>query len=262
MAFGLAALAGGQGISVRVLSRETIEKRLGAYTKKNETREPAMKVLFEEAGCKDAAIAEQTVKGVKAPNLVCTLKGSTDSEIIVGAHFDLVERGNGVVDNWSGASLLPSFYQALSELTTRHTFVFVAFTGEERGLLGSRSFVKQLGDEKSRIRAMVNLDTLGLGQTMVWLSHSDEMLARWLSVTSQMMTIPIGVVNVEKIGSSDSESFRERHIPAITIHSLTQKTIPVLHSREDTIAAIRMDDYYQTYKLLCGYLAILDQKLD
>jgi hypothetical protein len=155
-----AALAGGQSVTVNFLPQEVIEKRLGSYTVKNATREPAMKTLFEEAGCKADALSEQSVKGTKVPNLSCTSKGSADTIIIVGAHFDLIEKGHGVVDNWSGASLLPSFYQGLSEEGRSHTFVFIAFTGEEQGLLGSQYYVKQMGGQWSQIKAMVNLDTL------------------------------------------------------------------------------------------------------
>ena len=80
-----------------------------------------MKSLFEEAGCKGDSISEQKVNGEKR-NLICTLKGETDSMIVVGAHFDLIEKGDGVVDNWSGAALLPSFYQGLAEFNRKHTF--------------------------------------------------------------------------------------------------------------------------------------------
>jgi putative aminopeptidase FrvX len=255
-----AVMTYGQTVQVKFLPQNVIEKRLGSYPVKNFEREPAMKALFEEVGCN--SLSEQQVKGTKAPNLICTLKGTTDSTIVVGAHFDLVEKGHGVVDNWSGSSLLPSFYQGLSESPRKHTFVFVSFTGEERGLLGSESFVKQLGDQKSSVKAMVNLDTLGLGQTKVWLSHSDRNLANWLAVIAKQLDIVIGAVNVDGVGTTDSEPFRERKIPAITVHSVTQDTWPILHSSRDKIEAIHMDDYYQSYKLLIAYLSVLDQRLD
>ena len=40
----------------------------------------------------------------------------------MGGHFDLAEKGNGVVDNWSGSSLLPSLYQRLKSVSRRHRF--------------------------------------------------------------------------------------------------------------------------------------------
>jgi Iap family predicted aminopeptidase len=255
----LAALSNGQSVTVNFLPQDVIEKRLRSYTAKNATREPAMKALFEEAGCKDDALSEERVKGTKFPNLICTLKGATDSTIVVGAHFDLIEKGQGVVDNWSGSSLLPSFYQALTASARKHTFTLVAFAGEEQGLLGSQSFVKQLGTQQSLVKAMVNLDTLGLGQTQIWMSHSDRNLAMWLAGVAKQMNIPLGVVDVEKVGTTDSEPFREKKIPAMTVHSLTQSTLHVLHSPQDTMEAMHLDDYYQTYRLLASYLVALDQ---
>jgi hypothetical protein len=91
------------------VSRAVVEARLGKYQGKNEQREATLKQMFAEAGCDGEHLSEQPVKESKLPNVVCVLTGSTDKVIIVGAHFDRVEQGDGVVDNWSGASLLPSF---------------------------------------------------------------------------------------------------------------------------------------------------------
>src|SRR6185312_15469714 len=99
----LAQQAEGLQLQYTLEPQMVIQDRLGAYSRKNVEREPAVRKLFEEAGCKDDALVEQSVKGVKAPNLVCNLGGTSDSTIVVGAHFDLVEAGNGVVDNWTGA---------------------------------------------------------------------------------------------------------------------------------------------------------------
>lgn len=255
-------IACSQSVKVTFLPQNQIEARLRAYTTKNATREPAVRGLFEEAGCKADSLSEQIVKGTKSPNLICSVKGMTDSVIVVGAHFDLVEKGQGVVDNWSGASLLPSFYQGLSESDRKHTFLLVAFAGEELGLLGSQSFVKRLGDRKAQIKAMINLDTLGLGQTQIWMSHADRNLATYLAGLAKQMNIPLGAVDVEKVGTSDSEPFREKKIPALTVHSVTQATWRVLHSPDDRIEAIHLDDYYQSYRLLIAYLCAIDQILD
>jgi Zn-dependent M28 family amino/carboxypeptidase len=40
------------------------------------------------------------------------MPGESDSEIIVGGHFDFVDHGQGIVDDWSGVALLPSLYEA------------------------------------------------------------------------------------------------------------------------------------------------------
>jgi len=42
---------------------------------------------------------------------------------------------------------------------------------------------------------------------------------------------------------------------------VTPETLPILHNRRDNLAAVRMDDYYLTYRLIASYLAYLDEKL-
>ena len=106
---------------------------------------------------------------------------------------------------------------------------------------------------------MVNLDTLGLGPTEVWVSRADPLLVRMLAGVAMDVGLPVTGMNVEKVGTTDSEQFRMKNIPAITIHSLTQRTLPLLHSIHDQIGEIRMKDYYDTYRLLSSYLAYLDK---
>ena len=47
-------------------------------------------------------------------------------------HFDHVSAGDGVVDNWSGASFLPSLYPAVKNEPPKHTYIFIGFTDEEQ----------------------------------------------------------------------------------------------------------------------------------
>jgi hypothetical protein len=251
-----------QTIQFSPVSREIVEKRLGAYATKNDKREPTMHQLFEDAGCPGERLTEQAVKGLKAPNLICSLPGATESIVVVGAHFDLVEVGDGVVDNRSGASLLPSLYEGIAGVPRRHTFRFVAFSGEEKGLAGSKAYVQQLGKTHEQVIAMVNMDTLGLAESEVWVNRADPKLVQLMDVTAVALKLPVSGVNVEQVGSTDSQPFREKQIPAITIHSLTQQTLPILHSSKDRIEAVHKDEYYRTYQLVLGYLAVLDQKLD
>ena len=195
-----------ESIRFKLVSRDVVEARLRKYTGSNKEREATLRQLFSEAGCDGQHLSEQPVKGSKLPNVICFLPGSSDKVIIVGAHFDRVSRGDGVVDNWQ-----------------------VAVT-----------------------EAMVNMDTLGLANTEVWASHSDKTLITALFYTAQQLNAPVTGVNVEQVGSTDSEQFSQRKIPSITIHSLSQETwnARILHTYRDRLSAIRMDDYYQTYHVL------------
>jgi hypothetical protein len=259
---GVSVAASAQIGQPSAVSRQIVEQRLGAYVTENNKREPAVRRLFEDAGCNGGKLAEQPVKHLNAPNLICTLAGTTERVIVVGAHFDLVENGHGVVDNWTGASLLPSLYQGMADAPQRHTFRFVAFSGEEIGLVGSRAYVKQLGKTRGAVSAMVNMDTLGLAETEVWMSHADPRLVRLMDIAAAATNLPVSSVNVDGLGSTDSESFREKRIPSITIHSLTLDTLRILHTRYDRIENVHGDEYYRTYRLVLAYLAVLDQDLD
>jgi hypothetical protein len=251
----------GEGLRFSLLQRSVVEERLKSFSRDDTEREEILKKAFLEAGCGDH-LSENPVKHVKQPNLICILPGQSPEVVFVGAHFDHVNEGQGVADNWSGAALLPSLYQGLRGTPRQYTYVFIAFTGEERGELGSEAYVKNMTKQQVALsRAMVNLDTLGLGPTKVWLSHSDKRLPSLLNRLANAMKLPLGAVNVDGVGSSDSEQFAKRKIPRITVHSITQETLPILHSSRDTLQSIHLDDYYATYQLLAGYLVLLDNQL-
>ena len=249
-------------LHLRTVNSQVVEQRLKSYGGVDSDREATIKRLFQSAGCPEKQLLEQPVKGSKLPNVICTLPGSGDSVVVVGAHYDHVDAGDGVVDNWSGASMLPSLYEGLNAEPRKHTYVFVAFAGEENGLVGSHFYANNLTpDEVKKIDAMVNMDTLGLGPTEVWVSRSDQKLVGALHGLAQALKLPLSGMNVDGVGESDEESFLNRKVPTITIHSLTTETLRVLHSRRDNYSAIHFNDYYDTYRLLSGYLVLLDEGL-
>ena len=81
-----------------------------------------------------------------------------------------------------------------------------------------------------------------------------------LAYVAKQLNVPLTGVNVEQVGSTDSEQFAARKIPSITIHSLTQKTwdAHIMHTSKDKFSAMRLDDYFQTYRLVAAYIAFLD----
>lgn len=256
----LACMAQAAPVNFAAVPRERVESRLREYTGDNATRQATLSRLFTEAGCPQ--LEARPAKGSKLPNVVCTLPGQTPEVIVVGAHFDKTNKGDGVADNWSGSALLPSLLESLRNEPRRHTLVFVGFSDEEKGLVGSQAFAKQLkDDELGRLHAMVNMDTLGLGPTKVWVTTADKRLLDLLGRLAAVMQLPVAGVNVEQVGSTDSEPFRKRKVPSITLHSLTQETWPILHSDKDRWDALKLDDYYASYRLLAAYLALLDQQL-
>jgi len=158
---------------------------------------------------------------------------------------------------------LPSLYQSLDSVPRRHTIAFVGFTDEEKGLVGSKFYLDEMPQAAvAKIRAMLNMDSLGTSPTKVEIDRGDKLLLNALGIAAQTFKLPLSAVNVHAVGRSDSDSFQDRHVPAISIHSLTRDTFPILHSPRDRMDAIHFDDYYDTYLLMRAYIAYLDQVLD
>jgi len=247
-------------IKFHAVSEQTLMQRLATAPLRNLDREQKLVDLFADVGCKAEL---QPLKHSKLANVICVLPGTSQDAIIVGGHLDKVERGKGIVDDWSGASMLPTLYESLHTLPHRHTFIFIAFADEEIGLVGSQYYVKQMSpDQRTHAKEMINLECLGMNPTEVWASHSDQALLNALATVSQAMKIPVTAVNVDKVGTADSESFAAAKIPRTTIHSVDQKTLSVLHSDNDNMKAIHPDQYYESYRLIAAYLDAVDAWFD
>ena len=250
-------------INVRLQTREAIEAHLKSFSTSNSVREALIRKWFADSGCKDPNLSEQALDRKLPPNVICVLPGETQEVIVVGAHTDHVDSfGDGVVDNWTGAVLLPSLLYSLSAQPRHHTLIFVGFSAEEKGLVGSQYYVDHLtSEQRAHIEGMVNFDSLGLGPTEVWASHADKVLLDALATVAAASRLVVATMNVDNLGTADSESFARYQIPRITLHSVTEQTWSILHSPFDKLAAVRMNDYYDSYKLIADYLAYLDDAL-
>jgi hypothetical protein len=258
----LAANAG-ETIQYKLLDRAVIENRLRSAPTTDAKRERALHDFFVAAGCPADGLQELPVKHAREPNVICSVPGKSDAIILVSAHFDFAKRGSGVIDNWSGAALLPSLLESINKIPRRHQFIFVSFADEENGMVGSKAYVRSLSAQQlHKISAVINLDSLAAGPTKVELDRGDKRLVLALDSVSKTLDLPLAIVNVHKVGRSDSDTFQDAGVPTVLIHSITQETLPVLHSIRDNVRAVKMDDYYDTYKLLAAYLAYLDGKLD
>jgi hypothetical protein len=251
-----------QKIEAKVLGREIIEQRL-QVSGKNPERRARLFQMFLDAGCPEPQLKNEPVDGTRLPNVVGTLPGDTESLIIVGAHYDAdFSFGRGVIDNWSGASLLPSLFESIRAYPRKHTFVFMGFAGEEQGLIGSRDFVHKLSKtRRATIDGMVNMDCIGMTSTKVEPGTTGTQLTGILIGVAKLMKVPMSIVDVSRVGMSDSNAFAEAKIPAVTIHSITQDNLSVLHDLRDRDNLIRIQDYYETYRLVAFYLAALDALL-
>lgn len=123
----------------------------------------------------DIATAESNVKedyftndGNAYWNIVARLvKDDTAKQIVIGAHYD-VTNGEGAADNVVGVAVL---YQTIKTLVANASIpcniTFVAFDGEENGLLGSKHFVSKMSAEQLlNTLVMFNIDSIALGDNV------------------------------------------------------------------------------------------------
>src|SRR6185312_10237018 len=129
---------------------------------------------------KEAPMAQHArMAGLRGKNVIGLLPGRDpvlrNQTVIVGAHYDHLGLGgfgsldpdsngkvhNGADDNASGVAMLIEIAQRLAASPPARTVVFIAFSGEELGLLGSAYYVKQPVYPLSTTLAMINLDMVG-----------------------------------------------------------------------------------------------------
>lgn len=211
----------------------------------NEERFESVKNLFSKMGAKDENVAVQ--KFQNGENLIVTKKGKTDEIVVVGAHYDKTSSGCGVIDNWTGIVIAANLYRSLKDTPTEKTYKFVAFGKEEVGLFGSKAMVKTISAENlPKYCAMVNLDSFGFTTPQAIENISDEKLMNLARQTSTEMKIPYFQMKVAG-ASSDSASFREAKIPAISIHGMAENWRDYLHTDKDAVSEIDFQTIYTSY---------------
>jgi hypothetical protein len=248
-----------------VAERELLDE-LRAAPKENEAREKTLRALYEQAGARPGDIVLQDVPARDEPgpllhNVIVTKPGATESVIIVGGHLDKVPPGDGVIDDWSGACLATNLYQALRPLRTRHTFVFIGFAHEERGLLGSRAYVASLSPEaRAKVAAMVNLECLGVADPFLWTNGSTDRLEALAHRVAEEDGLPLHDHLIEGVGA-DSIPFDRAGISTITFDGLPATRFDLIHSEHDTYANIRPECYVNAYRVVVAFLLGLDREV-
>jgi Zn-dependent M28 family amino/carboxypeptidase len=190
-----------------------------------------------------------------------TKKGKTDRVIVIGGHHDKVREGAGSIDNGTGSTMVANLYQALRDQDTDATIVFIAFGREEEGLLGSQAYLDSLTDaQKSKIDAMVNLDTLAVNGTFSWKNNSTRALLDRVKQVAADTHHDLVEAHLDG-GDADSSSFRQAGIPAITIYGASEDVIfDIIHSGRDTMGAFDLGHYRNAYLLTLEFLKSLDKK--
>lgn len=179
-----------------------------------------------------------TRKMVTVENVAGLIPGAgplKDEVIVIGAHYDHLGYGEfgsmtrgeraihpGADDNASGTAALILTARRFSRFieTPRRTLLFIAFSGEERGLLGSNWFLTHLGDANlttTQLAAMINMDMVGRMQEKKLYVLGVGSGEGWRELVKESVK-DAGLVlttDTSPLGASDHASFYLHKVPAI-----------------------------------------------
>jgi hypothetical protein len=106
--------------------------------------------------------------GLSSNNIVATLNGTdeTSDEIyIICGHYDSVPESPGADDDGTGTVAVITAAYLMRNAEFNHTIKFIAFSGEEQGLLGSYAYAQEAAQNGENIIAVLNLDMIGYAET-------------------------------------------------------------------------------------------------
>lgn len=173
---------------------------------------------------------------VRAQNVIAELPGVgplADETLVIGAHYDHVGMGgsgslapgtvaihNGADDNASGTAAMLELARRLSgePAESRRRIVFMAFSGEERGLLGSKHYIRAPRFPLEETVAMINLDMVGRlgdeeGLTVYGTGTASE-FDTLVDRLNEQAELPLRK-DPSGYGPSDHASFYEQRVPVL-----------------------------------------------
>jgi Zn-dependent M28 family amino/carboxypeptidase len=182
-------------------------------------------------------------------NTVGEIRGSEkpDEFVVVGAHLDSWDLGQGTLDNGAGTVVVLEAARVLARCGARpkRTIRFVLFTGEEQGLHGSRAYVARHKDEMARTSAALVHDTgtgkvIGLG----WMGKANlkPLLEPELGA---LKGLGVQEVHARGMGGSDHVSFARAGVPACMFRQELAGYRFGHHSQADTLEMAREADLVQ-----------------
>jgi len=164
-------------------------------------------------------------------NVIAYLDNKAENTVVIGAHYDHLGMGgegslyregeaihNGADDNASGVAMMLHLADSLQKKRSpkNNNYLFIAFSGEEEGLLGSNYFVKNPTINTKKVTYMLNMDMVGR-------LNSENTLAVYGVGTSpvlkQTVNANAGSLNISEnesgVGPSDHTSFYLADIPVL-----------------------------------------------
>ncbi|MCI0464087.1 MAG: M20/M25/M40 family metallo-hydrolase [Gemmataceae bacterium] len=172
-------------------------------------------------------------------NTVGEIRGSEkpDEFVVVGAHLDSWDLGQGTTDNGTGTTVVLEAARILARCGTppRRTIRFVLFTGEEQGLHGSRAYVEKHKDTLGRTSCCIVHDT-GQGK-VIGVGGRPPVKAILEKELAGLKELGVTEFGGRDIGGSDHASFEAKGVPGFMLRQEMGEYLPFsLHTQADTLA--------------------------
>jgi len=163
-------------------------------------------------------------------NVVGFIDNGAKTTVIIGAHYDHLGYGahgslsadgpaihNGADDNASGVAVMLQLAQALKQGPKSNNYLFIAFSGEERGLWGSNFFAKEPTVKLDAVNYMINMDMVGrLNAEKTLAINGTGTSPVWKSTLETLASDQYKLVLSESgVGPSDHTSFYLKDIPVL-----------------------------------------------
>ena len=194
----------------------------------------------------------------KAFNVCGIVKGTTrpDSVVVFTAHYDhLGGMGDatffpGANDNASGISMLLNLAKYYAANPQPYSIAFIAFAGEEAGLVGSKYFVENPLVPLKSIRFLLNVDLVGTGDEGITVVNASEFanefaLLNKINNEHKLLT----AINARgKAANSDHYWFTEKGVPAFFMYTLGG--IKAYHDVFDRSTTLPLNEYNDLLRLV------------
>lgn len=202
---------------------------------------------FEEMEGLSVSAQEFRVGNRPAWNVIAThMPADKEAQtILVTGHYDSTSQSvgtsaPGAEDNATGAAGVLELARMVTASKLDMNFVFIAFSGEEQGLVGSKAYVNGLdAQSRARIQSVINMDMIGYSKddsldVLLETSRQFESLSNHLAQAAKNTTT-LRVYRTYNPWGSDHMPFIDRNIPAILTIDNDWGDYPAYHRTTDTI---------------------------
>jgi len=196
-------------------------------------------------------------KPAEVYNTVAEIRGSEkpDEIVILGAHLDSWDLGEGTTDNGTGSMIVLEAARALQKLglQPKRTIRFVLFSGEEQGLVGSRAYVAAHKDELPKISGALIHDT-GTGRVVsISLMRNYQDREVMDKVVAPLHSLGLLEISERWMTGSDHASFEEAGVPGFFCVQDPAQYFETHHSQADTFDQAHEADLVEGAQVMAAW---------